>query len=71
VYTLPYRVWDVVGPRGRGVCGLGESPGDLFGGEGGVVIILREAKTQGRWGFGGKEVVQERFRYLSRVGGHW
>jgi len=71
VYRLPHRVRDVIGARGRGVRGLREGPGYLFGGEGGIVLITREAEEGGRWGFGGEEVVKECFRYLGRVGGPW
>jgi len=59
----------VIGARGEGVGGLGEGPGYLFGGEGGVVLMAREAEERGRWGFGGKNVVKKRFRYISRVRG--
>ena len=52
VYRLPHRVQDVVGARGGGVRGLGEGPGYLFGGEGGIVLIAREAGAQGRLGWG-------------------
>jgi len=62
MYRLPHRVRDVVGARGGGVRGLGEGPGYLFGGEGGIVLIVGEAEEWGRWGFGGKKVVKKRFR---------
>jgi len=35
------------------------------------VLLVCEAEERGRWGFGGKEVVKKRFRYLGRVGGPW
>jgi len=69
VYGLPHRVWDVVGARGGGVRGFGEGPGYLLGGEGGIVLIAREAEERGRWGFGGKKVIKKCFRYIGRVGG--
>ena len=69
VYRFPHRVRDVIGARGRGVRGFREGPGYLFGGEGGIVLILHEAEEHGRWGFGGKKVVKKCFRYLGRVGG--
>jgi len=69
VYRLPHRVRDVVRARGGGVRGRGESSGYLFGGEGGIVLIKREAEERGWWGFGGEEMVKERLRYLGRVGG--
>jgi len=71
VDRLPHRVWDVVGARGGCVRGFGEGPGYLFGGEGGIVLIVREAQEGGRWGFGRKKVVNKRFRHLGRVGGPW
>ena len=71
VYRLPYRVRDVVGARGGGVRGFGESPGYLLGGEGGVVLIACEAEERGRWGFGWEKVLKKRFRYLGRVRGPW
>jgi len=40
VYRLPHRVRDVVGARGGGVRGFGKGPGYLFGGEGGIVLIV-------------------------------
>jgi len=71
VQRLPHRVRDVVGARGGGVREFGEGPGYLFGGERGVVLVTREAEEWRSWGFGGKEVVKERFRYFSRIGGPW
>jgi len=58
VYRLPHRIWDVVSARCGGVGGLGEGPGYLFRGEGGIVLIVLEAEERGRWGFGGEEVVR-------------
>jgi len=69
VYRFPHRVRDVVGARGRGVRVFGEGPRYLFGGEGGIVLIVREAEERGRWGFGGKKVVEERLCYLGRIRG--
>jgi len=71
VYRLPHRVRDMVGARGGGVRGFGEVPGYLFGGEGGIVLVAREAEERRRWGFGGKEVVKECLGYLGWVGGPW
>ena len=71
MYRLPHRVRDVIGARGGGVRAFGEGPGNLFRGEGGIVLIAREAEERGRWGLGGEEVVKERFRHLSRIGGPW
>jgi len=71
VYRLPHRVRDVIGARGGGVRGFREGPGYLFRGDGGIVLITREAEEGGRWGFGGEKVVKECFRYLGRVGGPW
>ena len=68
---LPHRVRDVVGARGDGVRGCGEGAGYYFGGEGGILLIMGEAEEGRRWGFGGKNVLKKRFRYLSRVGGPW
>jgi len=62
VYRLPHRVGDVVGATGGGVRGFTEGPGYHFGGEGGIVLITREAEEGGRWGFRGEEVVKECFR---------
>jgi len=61
----------VVGTRGGGVRGLGKGPGDLFRGQGSVILIARESEERGRRGFGGKKVVEKRLRYLSRIGGPW
>jgi len=71
VHPLPYRVWDVVGTRGGGIRGLGKCPGDLLRDQGSVLLIAREAEERGTRGFGGKKVVEKRFRYLSRIGGPW
>ena len=69
VYRLPHRVRNVVRARGGGVRGFGDGPGYLFGGEGGIVLITSEVEERERWGFGGEEVVKERFCYFSRIGG--
>jgi len=61
----------VVGARCGGVRGFGKSPGYLFGGEGSIILIVREAEEQGRWGLGEKEMMKECLRYLSWVGGPW
>jgi len=61
----------VIGARGGGVRGFGEGSGYLFRGEGGVFLMACEAEEWGRWGFLGKEVVKQRFRYLGRFGGPW
>jgi len=53
VYRLPDRVRDVVRARGGGVRGFGEGSGYLFGGEGRIDLMAREAEERGRWGFGG------------------
>jgi len=71
VHRLPHRVRDVVGARGGGVQGFGEGPGYLFGGEGGIVLITREAEEWGRWGFGREEIVKEHFCHLGWIGGPW
>jgi len=71
VYRLPHRVRNVVWSRGGGVRGFGEGPRYVFRGEGGIVLVTREAEEGRRWGFGGEEVVKECFRYLGRVGGPW
>jgi len=71
VYRVPHRVRDVVRSRGGGVRGFREGPGYFFGGEGGIVLVTREAEEGGRWGLGGEEVVKERFHYRGRVGGPW
>jgi len=57
VHRLPHRVRDVVGTRGGGVRGLRKGPGDLFRGQGSVILIAREAEERGRRGFGGKKVL--------------
>jgi len=67
VYRLPHRVQDVVGARGGGVRGFEEGTGYLVGGEGGIVLITREAEERGRWGLGGEDVVKEHYRYFSRI----
>jgi len=67
VYQLPHRVRDVVGARGGGVRGFREGPGYLFGGEGGIVFIAREAEERGRWGFGGEEVVKEHKKWSRSI----
>jgi len=59
----------VVGARGGGIRGLGKGPGYLLRGEGCVVLIADGAEERQRRGFGGKEVVKKRFRYLGRVAG--
>jgi len=69
VYRLLHRVWDVVWSRGGGVRGFIEGPRYFFGGERGIVLVTCEAEEGGRRGFGGEEVVKERFRNLGRVGG--
>jgi len=51
--------------------GFGEGPGYLFGGEGGVVLLVHEAEEGGRWGFGGKKGVKQRFCHLGRIRGSW
>jgi len=33
--------------------------------------MVCEAEERGRRGFGGKKVVEKRFRYLGRIGGPW
>jgi len=71
VYRLPYRVPDVVRARGGGVRGFGDSPGYRFGGEGSVVLVVREAEKRGRWGFGRKKVVKKRLCYRGRIGDTW
>jgi len=45
----------VVGARGGGVRGFGEGPGYLFGGEGGIVLIVREAEVREAGGLEGKK----------------
>jgi len=55
VYRFPHRIRDMVGARGRGVGGFGEGRGYLFGGEGGIVLIVLEEEKRGRFGFGGKK----------------
>jgi len=52
VYKLPHRVRDVVAARGTGVRQFGEGPIYLFGGEGGMVLIVRDAEERGRCRFG-------------------
>jgi len=69
VYRLPYREWDVVRARGRGIRGLGEGPGYVFGCEGSIVLVASEAAERARRGLWGKKVVKVRFRHLGRVGG--
>jgi len=64
VYRLRHRVWNVVGARGRGVRGFGEGPGYLFGGEGSVILIAREAEEQGRGGVWREKSGQEAFLLL-------
>jgi len=71
VYRLPHRVRDVIGARGGCVRGFGEGPGYPFGGEGGIVLIVREVEKWGRRVLGGKKVVEERLCYLGRIGGPW
>ena len=55
VYRLPHRVRDVVRSRSGGVQGFTEGPGYFFRGEGGIVLVTREAEEGGRWGFRGEE----------------
>jgi len=53
MYTLPYRVRDLVWSRGGGVRRFRKGPGYFFGDEGGIVLVTHEAEEGGRWGFGG------------------
>ena len=53
MYRLPHRVRDVVLSRSGGVRGFREGPGYSFRGDGGIVLVTREAEEGGRWGFGG------------------
>ena len=71
MYRFPHRVWNVVGARGGGVREFGEGPRYLFGGEGGVVLVVHEAEERGLWVFGGKKLVKKRFHHLGRIGGPW
>jgi len=48
VYRLPHRIGDVIRSRGEGVRGFGEGPGYFFRGEGGIVLVTREAEKGGR-----------------------
>ena len=55
MHRLPNSVRDVVRTRGRGVRQLGEGPRYLFKGEGGIVLVVREAEERGGGDLGGKK----------------
>ena len=54
MYSLLQKIEDVVGAWRRGIRGLGEGPGYLLGGEGGIVLVARQLEERERWGLGGK-----------------
>jgi len=55
VYQLPHRVRDVVRARGGGVRRFGEGRGELFRGEGGIVLMACKVEEWGRRVLGEKK----------------